>query len=284
MVLLLTGKLQKPGKLSKAPTTLEPQLGNSGLARARLRARGSRPLTLDLFQQDLQETLAPVPQTPLIFPIGLAKEAALLPGLFSDPDRAEIQERLAAILDRLLGLAPQDRVKDWQLEARPSVRGPLRVGTEFALQVRPAKAGHLVVFTVAADDSVTFLFPNRYVPQSAVEANRERAIPYPRGSGHPATGGEGDLQSLPGATRATTRSRPSRSACAAIRCRSAGSTTWSAAWRGAAYVRTSPSLRDAVGRGMAIKPAGETGTGKKQGDATRPVPWTRAVVAVQSVH
>ncbi len=181
MVLLLTGKLQKPGKLSKAPTTLEPRLGNSGLARARLRARGSRPLTLDLFQQDLQETLAPVPQTPLIFPIGLAKEAALLPGLFSDPDRAEIQERLAAILDRLLGLAPQDRVKDWQLEARPSVRGPLRVGTEFALQVRPAKAGHLIVFTVAADDSVTFLFPNRYVPQSAVEANRERAIPYPRG-------------------------------------------------------------------------------------------------------
>ena len=31
MVLLLTGKLQKPGKLSKVPAILEPLLGNAGL-------------------------------------------------------------------------------------------------------------------------------------------------------------------------------------------------------------------------------------------------------------
>ncbi|MGA2704907.1 MAG: DUF4384 domain-containing protein [Isosphaeraceae bacterium] len=238
---------------------------------------------MDLFQQDLQETLAPVPQTPLIFPIGLAKEAALLPGLFSDPDRAEIQERLAAILDRLLGLAPQDRVKDWQLEARPSVRGPLRVGTEFALQVRPAKAGHLVVFTVAADDSVTFLFPNRYVPQSAVEANRERAIPYPRGLViQPPVGketyylywldkGHDPFEAFP--IGLCGDQMPVGRLDDLVR-----------RLEGRGIRKDAASLRDAVGRGMAIKPAGETGTGKKQGDATRPVPWTRAVVAVQSVH
>src|SRR5271157_3503884 len=32
VVLLLTGKLQKPGKLSKVPSILKSQLGNAGLA------------------------------------------------------------------------------------------------------------------------------------------------------------------------------------------------------------------------------------------------------------
>jgi len=31
VVLLLTGKLQKPGKLSKVPAILGPQIGNAGL-------------------------------------------------------------------------------------------------------------------------------------------------------------------------------------------------------------------------------------------------------------
>ena len=253
------------------------------LARARLRARGSRPLTLDLFQQDLQEILAPVPQTPLIFPIGLAKETPLLPGLFPDPDRAEIQERLAAILDRLLALAPQDRVKDWRLEAHPSVSGPLRVGTEFALQVRPEQDGHLVVFTVAADETVTFLFPNRYVPQSAVEAKIKRAIPYPRGlviqppvgketyyvywlaDGHDPFKGFpiglcGDQMPV-GRLDDLARHLEGRG----IRLDAA-------------------SLRDAVGRGMAINPAGGTGTGERRDNGSRPVPWTRAVVTVQSIR
>ena len=237
---------------------------------------------MDLFQQDLQEILAPVPQTPLIFPIGLAKEASFLPGLFPDPDRAEIQERLARILEHLLSLAREDR-EDWQLEARPSVRGPLQVGTEFALQVRPARDGHLVVFTVAADDSVTFLFPNRYAPRSAVEANRERAIPYPRGLViQPPVGretyfiywldeGHDPFENFP--IGLCGDQMPVGRLDDLVR-----------RLEGRGIRQNAANIRDAVGRGVVIKPVEETGAGKKQGDATMPVHWTRAVVSIQSVR
>jgi len=45
VVLLLTGKLQKPGKLSKVPAILGPQIGNAGLVLLKIKQfGGSRPV------------------------------------------------------------------------------------------------------------------------------------------------------------------------------------------------------------------------------------------------
>ena len=91
------------------------------------------------------------------------------------------EEQLMGALESLLTLPAATKVDGVTLDVRTSQPGPLRLGTRFALRVRPGASGYLVVLTVSPGGDVSFLFPNQYRLNNFIGKGQDAMIPYAQG-------------------------------------------------------------------------------------------------------
>ncbi len=137
-------------------------------------------LTIEALQSDLTQTLAGVPQTPVIMQRGM-RDSALIPGVFAPPKDARLRQLLERVLLELVTLDTKQRQLDWKLTATPSVPEPIAVGKRFSIRCRPTASGYLLALTVSPSGTVRFLFPNRYRPDNQVGKNALIQVPYRQG-------------------------------------------------------------------------------------------------------
>ncbi|MCA9268508.1 MAG: caspase family protein [Planctomycetales bacterium] len=137
--------------------------------------------TLDVVRQELLSKLYNVPQSPVLecqpADAGLDK-SPFIPGLFPTPASWEEQQEATDIVAQLLSLPESKHEKTWQLEVACTKQPPLKVGEQFALQVKTNAPGHIVMFTVGASGQVTFLYPNRHRLVSKIGQSELQTLPW----------------------------------------------------------------------------------------------------------
>lgn len=140
-----------------------------------------KKFTLKVLRDELADKLFEVPQSPVLEcqPADQALEKEpFIPGFFRTPVHWEEEKAATSIVSQLLALPPERKAKFWKLQVTPTRRPPLRVGEQFALQVKTNQKGHLVMFTVGASGQVTFLYPNRHRIINKVDAGQQTVLPW----------------------------------------------------------------------------------------------------------
>jgi hypothetical protein len=142
---------------------------------------GDGVMTFGALRRHLTDSLYSIPQSPVVILRGLTEDEPFIPGFFPDPLKAPQEEQLMGALESLLTLPAATKVDGVTLDVRTSQPGPLRLGTRFALRVRPGASGYLVVLTVSPGGDVSFLFPNRYRLNNFIGKGQDAMIPYAQG-------------------------------------------------------------------------------------------------------
>ena len=140
------------------------------------RSHSQTGTTLSSFLLDLRSQLKGV-QQPQLITDQIDVDTLLTPGLFASVVQVEGERRFSEVLEKLIHL-PFNQHSQWRLDVRCHPANTISIGSTYDLRITPSHSGYLVVFTVQADGTVTFLYPNCSRINNFVESGVEVAVPW----------------------------------------------------------------------------------------------------------